>query len=331
MTHRTIGLKTMTDSPIIFFTVSLAENIPILQLSIPEINRLYDNPSFKIICPVAALLQFQTAFDNYINVQIISEAKYLTFDAFKEAVQNQLTSVVTDSDSSARLGWYYQQALKITYLIDSTSKNDLVVMWDADTIPLEKINFFNQQTSQLYGSKIEFHYPYFETLSYIFEPFPKDFYAFTVQFFNCTYNDVNYLKSRLNSYHKKKSIETTGTWISKIIVRSTAEAHGSLANSGFSEQELVGIATMLNNNSLQNPLIYLRGGFNGIMTKKQTSFARLMGFKHITYENIAVYAGKTQSWLALLCFVLKQIIYQRLFFNKKTFKQSVRHKKSSIN
>jgi hypothetical protein len=314
----------MADLGIIFFTVSLAENIPVLQLSIPEINRFYDNPSFRIVCPTAALPEFQTAFGHYINVHIIPETDYLTFDAFKESAQNYLATTGMDTDSIARLGWYYQQSLKITYLIDGTNKNDLVVMWDADTIPLKKIIFFNKQKPQLYGSKIEFHRPYFETLSSIFEPFPRTFYAFTIQFFNCTNHDVIYLTSRLNSYYKKSPKETTGTWITKIIIKLTTDAHGTLANSGFSEQELVGIATMLNNNFLQKPLIYLRGGFNGIMTKRQTSFVRLMGFKHITYEKIAHLRGKTQTWLALLSFVLKQLIYQRLLFNKKTFNDNHR-------
>lgn len=313
----------MADSRIIFFTVSLAENIPVLQLSIPEINKFYDNPSFTIICPIAALQEFQTAFESYINVKIISETNYLTFDAFKESVQDSLTPMGIETDSIARLGWYYQQALKITYLIEQASKNDLIVMWDADTVPLKKIIFFNEQIPQLYGSKIEFHRPYFETLARIFEPLPTVFYAFTIQFFNCTSHDVSYLTTKLDSYYKKKPTETIGTWVAKIIVRSTIEAQSTLANSGFSEQELVGIAVMLNNNSLQRPLIYLRGGFNGFMTKRQTMFVRRMGFKHITYERITQHTGKTQTWLALLSFVFKQLIYQRLFFKKKIFKLTI--------
>ena len=52
------------------------------------------------------------------------------FDAIKKDFEN-------------RLSWYYQQALKISFVIDFVNRfKKKVVIWDADTIILKKIKFF---------------------------------------------------------------------------------------------------------------------------------------------------------------------------------------------
>ena len=40
-----------------------------------------------------------------------------------------------------RLGWYLQQFIKLS-LVQSASENDVVLIWDADTVPLETANVY---------------------------------------------------------------------------------------------------------------------------------------------------------------------------------------------
>ena len=63
-----------------------------------------------------------------------------------------------------RLQWYYQQILKISFVLKFiTNKNEKIIIWDADTILLKKINFFKQNISIKYGTINEFHKEYFLT------------------------------------------------------------------------------------------------------------------------------------------------------------------------
>jgi hypothetical protein len=58
-------------------------------------------------------------------------------------------------------GWYYQQILKMNYARMTSAKNYLV--WDADTIPLKSIPFFDSNGRVYFTTAEEYHAPYFHT------------------------------------------------------------------------------------------------------------------------------------------------------------------------
>lgn len=61
----------------------------------------------------------------------------------------------------SRAGWYYQQLLKISALESLAMEPEgLILIWDADTIPLRNIYFHNNGRLVYYISP-EFHQPYF--------------------------------------------------------------------------------------------------------------------------------------------------------------------------
>ncbi|QWD64185.1 hypothetical protein [Polynucleobacter sp. MWH-UH2A] len=66
--------------------------------------------------------------------------------------------------NKGRAGWYFQQFLKIGLAEKlSIADEDIIVIWDADTVPLKEIIFFNEGKINLFiGS--EYHPPYFELL-----------------------------------------------------------------------------------------------------------------------------------------------------------------------
>lgn len=60
-------------------------------------------------------------------------------------------------------GWYFQQFLKIGFARTSYAK-DYYLVWDSDTVPLQKLSFFDQGHI-LYNTKKEHHKPYFYTIT----------------------------------------------------------------------------------------------------------------------------------------------------------------------
>jgi len=58
-------------------------------------------------------------------------------------------------------GWYLQQILKFEYCRQTEAAHCLV--WDADTVPLKPINFFDSEGRIYLTSAAEFHPPYFYT------------------------------------------------------------------------------------------------------------------------------------------------------------------------
>lgn len=66
------------------------------------------------------------------------------------------------NEKSSKLGWYYQQLLKLyaLFVIPGISPNVLVV--DADTIFLNRVEFLNATGAGLYNPGREYHLPYFK-------------------------------------------------------------------------------------------------------------------------------------------------------------------------
>jgi len=58
-------------------------------------------------------------------------------------------------------GWYYQQILKMNYARMTSAANYLV--WDADTIPIKSIPFFDSDGRVYFTTAEEYHAPYFHT------------------------------------------------------------------------------------------------------------------------------------------------------------------------
>jgi len=298
-----------------FFSVSLAINIPTLTIAISNINKFNNNPPFTIVCPDREVIQFEVAFRNFRNVRVQSENLLLSFDEFRDIAANVSMVDGLSLGSIARLSWYYQQALKIAFLVRSYAPSVNLVMWDADTIPLDHIEFFDRNGSILYGSKVEFHTPYFVTLNSLFGCLPKFYLAFTIQFFACSYPESLYLTKKLKNACPQFEFENEPRWVARAILSNVISTHKTLEGALFSEQELVGITSLMYRPRSQIVLRYLRGGFTGLLSERQAKTVRLMGFRHISYENLEQISGRRQPWFALIVYIIKESVRQRLFYS----------------
>ena len=59
-------------------------------------------------------------------------------------------------------GWYFQQLLKFQFAFHRP-EDDYYLIWDADTVPLRRLEFFDAEGRMLITKAQEFHRPYFQT------------------------------------------------------------------------------------------------------------------------------------------------------------------------
>ena len=98
-----------------------------------------------IVCPDKDVFFF-SEFRSYNGLRIFPESEFMP--------SLRLTDVVEWLESKAhRAGWYYQQFLKINYHNHCTSATYLI--WDLDTILLNRFAFFSDSGAYILGSSNE--------------------------------------------------------------------------------------------------------------------------------------------------------------------------------
>ena len=127
----------------------------------------------------------------------------------------------------ARRGWYLQQLIKLEAL-SRASHLDRVVIWDADTIPLKDISFFDSQGNCCYFFGSEYHLPYFENIDRLLGLDKTHQNSFIAQNFPITGNQILAFFSCIERRHQSK-------WWDAVI-----ESIDFDEASGFSEYEALG-------------------------------------------------------------------------------------------
>ena len=153
----------MNKSVLNFCQISLKNNIPIIIENYFELKKLYKNIKIFIVCPEKDFVEFKQKI-NFDEVSILSEEKIISFEIFKEIYEKNSKDILYKNNFESRLNWYYQQILKISFVLNFIKvKKENLIIWDADTLILKKIDFFFNNSSIYYGTFNEFHNQYFET------------------------------------------------------------------------------------------------------------------------------------------------------------------------
>jgi hypothetical protein len=98
-------------------------------------------------------------FENITNKSIEIKAQEELSKNFYDLVE----TASKKADNSERFGWYLQQFYKIEAL--KSSESDIVAIWDADCVPVKKIELANSRGQIVYvNSSNEFHKPYFDNI-----------------------------------------------------------------------------------------------------------------------------------------------------------------------
>ncbi|MES2980916.1 MAG: DUF6492 family protein [Verrucomicrobiota bacterium] len=67
-----------------------------------------------------------------------------------------------------RSGWYFQQFLKLSFLNVANKTDEYFLIWDADTVLLRPLDFFDVEGRPYYTVAREHHNPYFTTFEALF-------------------------------------------------------------------------------------------------------------------------------------------------------------------
>ncbi len=263
--------------------VSLKGNIQIIKENLIQFNKFYDTPNFYIICPKNEIQFFKKSL-KYNKIKIINEKKIISFREFKKIANLYLKKTNYKYQIQNRLGWYYQQVLKIAFSLDFATKNkDSIIIWDADTIILKKIEFFKNDVSHRYGTTGEFHKAYYLTNNKILGELPKYFISSLTQFTSLSYSEAKYLHNKMNKNIKKK--DKTSIWLTKVIFKSLVSVHKIYNGSMFSEYELIGQSNLICKKSSQKLISGLREFLDGKLTNLQKKIALVLGYSYIAYEH----------------------------------------------
>ena len=313
----------------LFLSVALQKDLINLDYSIKTFKNFYRNINYIIITPNSDINKFRKKFQKSPFVQIIDENEIFNKEKFFAICKSYLGNI--NNFEKFRIGWYYQQALKLTYLLNSKYFQDHLIIWDSDTIPLKKIKFFDKENLPiLYGSRYEYHIPYFICNDLILgQEYKRPKFSFVTQFCYLDLNGRRDLRKIILKSNKRNKICADETFIAHMIFYSIKKFNLDnklIGGSFFSEYELVG--TYLNKRYLgkkkQKPIKFMRIYVDGKISYLQKIILNIFGYLHITYENKDTFLRR-QSYLNICkAFFIDFRVVSFLRFIKKTFFKIIR-------
>ena len=140
------------------------QDVNVWRIAAPRVLKYIDSDEYMLICPDDQVSDFVSVTS--AGWKIVGES------SFDSSFNFERISELVTGENKSRVGWLFQQFLKINAIIDHRLKDDdLVLIWDADTVPLRKLEFTDSKTGTIeyYYSASENrgavnHQPYFETI-----------------------------------------------------------------------------------------------------------------------------------------------------------------------
>jgi len=306
--------------------VSLARDIPIILENYHSFKNLYKTIKVFIICPANEILEFKKKL-NFEEFNFIDEDSVISFKEFTNIFEELSTTSNYQINFRKRLSWYYQQVLKLSFVLDFVCSNEEdIIIWDADTVILKKIDFFRNKCSVKYGTLFEFHKHYFKTNKSIIGKQPKYFISSLIQFIGLSVSEYKYLNKNILNINVIKKEEKNSIQLSKIILKNIFKSHEEYNGSLFSEYELIGMSNYMFKKSKQKALFTLRSKLDGKLTNTQMMLAKILNVKHVTYEhsyldkNSQGMLDRKQRWISFLKILIKEF-----------FKFNIRNLKHNLN
>tara|TARA_B110000967_G_scaffold127270_1_gene130031 strand:- start:492 stop:1472 length:981 start_codon:yes stop_codon:yes gene_type:complete len=294
--------------------ISLARDIPIILENYKSFKKFYTLFEITIICPKKEILEFEEKL-HFKEFNIIDEEKIISFEKFNDIFEELSNNIDYKNLFRKRLNWYYQQILKLSYVLNFIKKKkENIIIWDADTVILKKINFFKNEYSIKYGTLFEFHKPYYVTSKSITGDYPKYFISSLIQFTSLSVSEYNFFINKILDFDIFETKEIISIQLSKIILKNIFNIHKTYNGSLFSEYELIGISNYVFRKTKQKALFTLRRDLDGKLSNSQAFIAKFFNVKHVTYEhtysnkNSQGMLGRKQRWIQFLKILFKEFV-----------------------
>ena len=173
---------------------------------------------YRVIVPDNEIEEFEKKSPPQFKV--IGESRYTK--QFRDLLLDLLPH-----DKKSQFGWYLQQFIKLLAVKDN-EPDAVVLIWDADTAPINPLHFISPDGKLMYYKSTENHSPYFETI-YKLTGFNKIVsFSFIAQ---CFPVKVSWLNEFCTELEKKFSMP----WLEAILSQIDFDAPNS-----FSEYETLG-------------------------------------------------------------------------------------------
>lgn len=135
---------------------------------------------------------------NKCEVEFINENAIIPVHKVKQAIIDRVEKAGYTIAGNSKLGWYYQQFLKLSYSF--LCHDELYLTWDSDTIPIHPITLTDEEDKPYFDVKVEYNQPYFTTINALFPKLNKTIeHSFISE--HMIFN-VNYVKEMIDEICK---------------------------------------------------------------------------------------------------------------------------------
>lgn len=132
-------------------SVCTLEHKDVWKLTSQLLPKFVEADEYIVYVPHEEFSEFK--FITHKQIQVVSEKSLERL--YQDEIRKKLQSIGKES----RFGWYFQQFLKIEALEKSDA--DVTIIWDADCVPVSKINLLSDDGIPKYLRASEFHQEYF--------------------------------------------------------------------------------------------------------------------------------------------------------------------------
>jgi len=173
---------------------------------------------YRVIVPDEEIEEFVKK--SPAQFKVIGESRYT------KQFRDQLLKLLPQ-DKKSQFGWYLQQFIKLLAIKDN-EENAIVLIWDADTAPIKKLDFITPDGKLVYYKSTENHTPYFETIQKLTGLKKIVSFSFIAQCFPIKVSWLNELCLEMEEKFKKP-------WVEAVLSNIDFDAPNS-----FSEYETLG-------------------------------------------------------------------------------------------
>jgi hypothetical protein len=140
--------------PLDVVTTCRLKDLGILILATRNLRRFVNLKQLHVVTARRHFRHFEKALGK--GIELIDE------DTMIPGLTLRSLDVIPQPPFARGMGWYFQQLLKIQFAFHQP-EDDYYLIWDADTVPLRKMEFFDPQGRMLFTTAAENNRAYFET------------------------------------------------------------------------------------------------------------------------------------------------------------------------
>ncbi len=214
--------ETCNERPLQIVTCCRVRDLPVLEITTRKLLEFVPVKSFHVIAPDRDCRKIRAALGSAATV--ISE------DTFIPGMTRSQVRAFPGPLFPQTAGWYFQQFLKLQFAFEHP-EDDYYLIWDADTVPLRPLRFFDSESRMLLTKASEYHAPYFDTYQRMFREAPNRDFSFIAQHMIVQKSIAREMLSRIQS-----SESTESNWPWRVLANLTWRENHLL----FSEYETYG-------------------------------------------------------------------------------------------